>query len=470
MDNVDNILKKILLNMRYDSNKTLKENKSLLEEDKQYVLASDGRTLELPLNAVINSTHSHSMFNSKSIIDLESEFPLWSKSCKTHKPKEYGKCLNDYKRKWINSVKDGSVRAFKIDGKQYYQCYSLTVSNVLGTPDDLKIRGYSDNCEGRQLWTAYSKTPPKNIGVKVVNQACKTKHQTELPKAVSFWKNWLNNPTTRKKVEQNWSYKSNFLPKYFNTFSIDSSDAWNKYFDILDNLKLIFYDETMPNEKLDDYNEFAYVVPWESLYDIHVNCSRPHKEVLGIMIHEIQHLLYHVKPLNPAKKISDVFVDKNTKIEPMDKIFDISKLLVPINTNTLDVSKKIKDVSTKLNISHNHLEYWKELSIEYQKKEDPGYVCRETEKMSNIMSIRNLFGISAGFFVGIIASSGITLDMLMPYIQRKKHNSDVSWVLICWAQRNFPEINEMLDEINDLAIKQGDEQPRIGDLPKTNFS
>ena len=116
------------------------------------------------------------------------------------------------------------------------------------------------------------------------------------------------------------------------------------------------------------------------------------------------------------------------------------------------------------------MEYWKELSIEYQKKEDPGYVCRETEKMSNIMSIRNLFGISAWFFVGIIASSGITLDMLMPYIQRKKHNSDVSWVLICWAQRNFPEINEMLDEINDLAIKQGDEQPRIGDLPKTNFS
>jgi len=35
MDNVDNILKKILLNMRYDSNKTLKENKLLLEEDKK---------------------------------------------------------------------------------------------------------------------------------------------------------------------------------------------------------------------------------------------------------------------------------------------------------------------------------------------------------------------------------------------------------------------------------------------------
>ena len=141
MDNVDNILKKILLNMRYDSNKTLKENKSLLEEDKQYVLASDGRTLELPLNAVINSTHSHSMFNSKSIIDLESEFPLWSKSCKTHKPKEYGKCINDYKMKWLSSVKDGSVRTFIIDGKRSLSTWSQTNTRhgSLSATDGLNI-------------------------------------------------------------------------------------------------------------------------------------------------------------------------------------------------------------------------------------------------------------------------------------------------------------------------------------------
>ena len=85
---------------------------------------------------------------------------------------------------------------------------------------------------------------------------------------------------------------------------------------------------------------FAYVRPGESLYDIHINCAYYDIELLETLVHEIQHLLYHVKPLNPAKKISDVFVDKNTKIEPMDKIFDISKLLVPINTNTLDVTKK----------------------------------------------------------------------------------------------------------------------------------
>jgi hypothetical protein len=471
MDNVDNILKKILLNMRYDSNKTLKENKLLLEEDKQYVLASDGRTLELPLNAVINNTHNHSMFNSKSIIDLEYEFPLWSKSCGTRNPKEYGKCMNDYKIKWISLVKDGSVMTFTIDGKKYVQCYLVHAPNtkfrVLGTPEDMKIKGYSNNCTGgpSQLWTAYSKKPPKSIGVKLVNQECKTKSQTALLKAVIFWKNWLNNPTTRKKVEQNWAYKSNFLPMYFNVFSVDSYAAWNKYFDILNKLNLIFYDETMPNERLTD---LAYVKPDLSLYDIHVNCSQNNEDFLDTMVHEIQHLLYHVKPLNPAKKISDAFVNKNEEIETVDSIFNINNLLAPINTKTLDVTNSINNTSKKLNIPYETLEWWKIKSIQ-KANEDPSYICSEDEKMSNIMGIRSFLGITAGFF-GFIDSDGITLNMLMPYIKLEKSQTNIIWLLLCWAHRNFPDINEMLDEINALAVNQGDEPPKIGDLPKPNLS
>ena len=472
MDNAGNILKKILLNMKYDSKKTLKENKLLLEEEKQYVMAWNGRTLELPLNAVITNTHNHSKFNAKSVSDLETMFPLWSEACKIHKPKEYGKCLNDYKRKWINSVKDGSVRAFKIDGKQYYQCYIVHVpdknnSAVLGTPDNLKIIGYREGKTG-PIWTAYSNKPPKNIGGDIgtieskgfndPHQACKDKAQTELSKAVIFWKNWLNDPITRKKVEQNWMDKSNFLPMYFSKFSVDSYAAWNKYFDILNNLNIITYDDTTTNEHLD---EFAYVIPGESLYDVHVNCSLDSKDLLGTMVHEIQHLLYHVKPLNPVKKISNVFVTKNKEIDPMSKIFDITKLGSFTNANTLDASKKMEDASKNLNIPYTTLQHWKNKSIVNGKK-DPGYVCRQTEKMSNIMSIRR--------FLGIQPKDKITLDMLMPYITTKQRHNDISWVLMCWAEQNFPDINVMLDEINALAFKQGNKKPRIDDLPTPNFS
>ena len=164
MNSTDDILKKILLNMRYDASKTLKENKLLLEEDKHYALAWDGRTLELPLNNLLLSYHNHSKFNAKSISDLEIGYPLWSEACKIHKPKEYGKCMNDYKRKWINSVIDGSVKSFSIDGVRYYHIYNVHVpdknnSPVLGTPNNLNIIGYKG--ETGRYWTKYLNKSPK---------------------------------------------------------------------------------------------------------------------------------------------------------------------------------------------------------------------------------------------------------------------------------------------------------------------
>jgi hypothetical protein len=82
--------------------------------------------------------------------------------------------------------------------------------------------------------------------------------------------------------------------------------------------------------------------------------------------------------------------------------------------------------------------------------------------MSNIMAIRSLFGIKAG--------GKITLNMIMPYIKLEKDSGNISWLLLCWAERGFPDINGMLDDINKLAFKQGDEPPKMGDLPKPNFS
>jgi hypothetical protein len=287
---------------------------------------------------------------------------------------------------------------------------------------------------------------------KVVNQACKTKYQTALSKAVSFWKNWLNNPITRKKVEKNWKDEANFISIYSGYHSVRSNYAWKKYFDILNNLNLIFYDQTMPNA---DMEALAHVNGFKSLYNINVNCSLDDPELLQTLVHEIQHLIYYVKPLNPAKKISDAFVNKNTKIETINNTFD---------TNKLETFKdpKIMETSKKLNIPYYDLELWKDLSIEREKKADPGYICRETEKMSNIYAIRSLFGITAG--------GKITLNMIMPYIKSEKNSGNITWVLMCWAKRGFPDIYEMLNEINEMAFKQGNEKPKIGDLPKPNFS
>ena len=301
---------------------------------------------------------------------------------------------------------------------------------------------------GRVVNIIAGKFSCKDQEFKVVNQACKTKSQTALSKAVSFWKNWLNDPITKEKVYRNYLVRSE---RELNNIN----NAFKKYFDILNNLNLIYYDQTMPDE---DMGALAHVNGWKSLYDVHINCSINDTELVQTLVHEIQHLIYHVKPLNPAKKINNAFVDKNKKSETIGSFFN--NLLSPLIQKNL--SKIIKDTSKKLNIPYYDLEYWKDLSIKRGKDEDPGYICRETEKMSNIMAIRSLFGIKAG--------GKITLNMIMPYIKLEKDSGNIHWILLCWAERGFPDINGMLDDINKLAFKQGDEPPKIGDLPKPNFS
>ena len=315
-----------------------------------------------------------------------------------------------------------------------------------------KIGGVSLGTEpgtfGNEVNIIAGKFSCKDQEFKVVNQACKTKSQTALSKAVSFWKNWLNDPITKEKVYRNYLVRSE---RELNNIN----NAFKKYFDILNNLNLIYYDQTMPDE---DMGALAHVNGWKSLYDVHINCSINDTELVQTLVHEIQHLIYHVKPLNPAKKINNAFVDKNKKSETIGSFFN--NLLSPLIQKNL--SKIIKDTSKKLNIPYYDLEYWKDLSIKRGKDEDPGYICRETEKMSNIMAIRSLFGIKAG--------GKITLNMIMPYIKLEKDSGNIHWILLCWAERGFPDINGMLDDINKLAFKQGDEPPKIGDLPKPNFS
>jgi len=272
------------------------------------------------------------------------------------------------------------------------------------------------------------------------NNACKTKWQNQLPKAVNFWTNWLNDPITRKKVEKNWREGSNFLSIYSGYFSVSSSMAWSKYEDSLANLKLIFYDHTMDfvgKQKTDD-SAYAFV-SHGNRYNIYINCSENDPDPYGTLIHEIQHIIYDIKPLNPAKKIQDAFVSSKTVKQTEQKVRE-SLPSGKVKTYTSDVVNTAK----KIGVKPDDLEYWKlNLKQSSRLKEDPNYVCRETEKMSNIMSIRKTLNIKPG--------GNITYNMLKPYITRQKHDTDVSWVLLCWAKNGFPDINQMLNKINQLA-------------------
>jgi hypothetical protein len=197
---------------------------------------------------------------------------------------------------------------------------------------------------------------------------------------------------------------------------------------------------------------YAFVNP-TTPENVYVNCSMDDDDALGTLIHEIQHLLYEIKPLNPSINISNVFIKPgDKKIGPKDVLGVLKNKSTTDSqyaTNS-DNSENIKLNGKILGLPWTDISFWGHLvkeKIRTRKKNnnDPGYICRETEKASNIQSIRNLFGIKPG--------QNITPEMLKPYINNEKEHTDVFWLLLCWASNGFKDIRLFLSDINKLAFQ-----------------
>lgn len=285
-----------------------------------------------------------------------------------------------------------------------------------------------------------------------INNACKVKWQNQLQRAVTFWKNWLNDPITIKKVEKNWEEESNFLSIYSGYLGVTSNIAWAKYKDSLDNLKLFFYDYTKAYLGQQDlmHNAYAFVNPTKSRYNIYINCTQDDPDPYGTLVHEIQHIIYGIKPLNPDKKINDVFVNSKTIKQTEQKIKSSLPTNV-VNKSSSNITNAAKNTGLTVDIIND----WKTtLDTVLRTKSDIGYICRETEKMSNIMSIRKTLNVAPG--------GNITYNMLKPYITKQKNNGDIYWFLLCWAKNGFPDINQMLNKVNKLAFNQNKKTNQSG--------
>jgi hypothetical protein len=280
-----------------------------------------------------------------------------------------------------------------------------------------------------------NKTPIKSL--QLVPKACSSKWQPQLEKAKNYWIQWLSSPITKNKFLNNWKKVEK------NMTSAEVGNIFKKYIDSLRVLKLYYFDSKLiPKES----NSYAFVNRSEP-DKIFVNCSQNDPDPYGTLIHEIQHMLYDIKPLNPEVQIANVFVNSNTKKSTIETFFDFFKTSNQQSNQSMEL-RNIEINSKKIGVPFESLQHILSNS-KYHEKRKPGYACRETEKMSNIMSVRNLFGVKSG--------QNITKEMLLPYIKGEKNNDDVSWVLACWALRGFPDLSEMLNKINDLAYQNANQ-------------
>lgn len=266
---------------------------------------------------------------------------------------------------------------------------------------------------------------------------CKNKWNQALKTAVKFWKDWLTDPVTKNKVQLNWD--TWYMPGKF-----QMAYYYPKYMDVLSNIKLKFYDcnVTSIDGHKPAHDAVAYVIKSNNK-TIYVNCSSNDKDFVDTLIHELQHVIYNIKPLNPEKRLTSLFVKKNTPKETARQI--INGLLTTKAKKSKVYSQDVLDTAKKLNISPGVINTWKKEMYEWVKQGEKDYLCEETEKMSNIIAIRKLFNIKPG--------QNITLQMLIPYIKKQKNHTDVYWYLMCWASKGFPDINQLINRTNELAAQ-----------------
>jgi hypothetical protein len=366
--------------------------------------------------------------------------------------------------------KTGYSDFFEMINQEYDKFNKPDVENLILALHKINVfttAEFYKNRAGQEIFYRGYKLSKNGYGTKTSNEDiefCKSSWNKILPSAIKWWKDWLSNPITKEKVYQNYLKNTNTSttrpisnnPTHLSPIAgnnpanmkKDIDYFFTKYFELLNKIKLNFYDRTTLklNGVYVHHDAGAFVT--EADGNIYVNCSGNGASSAAYidttLIHEIQHLIYYIFPLNPEKQIGSSFNGANCTYETRDAI--INNVSSKTTNTSKNYSPDIIRASKNLGIDPKYLSWLEEDKKERGTYNDPDYFCRETENMSRIMGIRKLFGIQPG--------GKITLSMLKPYITRDKSSVEVEFILYCWIENKYPDLNQMLNDINQLALNK----------------
>ena len=291
---------------------------------------------------------------------------------------------------------------------------------------------------------------------------CKTNVSGLLGQAKNWWIKWLSDPSTKQKFKKNWKAENTGV---VNGIKVD--DIFKNYINIINNAKPDYYTEnnqiTLIN-KIDLGDQegggvIAFVHPVRYGRDkIFINCTNlmdksSTTNSLNVIIHELQHLLYDYVPLNPEKKISGSFKsNSSTSYDSMDRVKQVlgttpSKLFSDAESFKGINMKNMVSISKRYNISEDILKNWyKDALGQTAIGTQALYVCNETEKLSNFMSLRKTFNVTP--------NQNISYKLILPYIKNEKTDVDASWLIRCWVLNGFSDIATWFNNLNQLAYQK----------------
>lgn len=252
-------------------------------------------------------------------------------------------------------------------------------------------------------------------------------------KALDWWRNWLKNPITKEKFQKNWKMDSYTL-----------RDVFKDYEKKLNQVKLIHVFE--PSKSALAYVKGSYFGATDEVF---VNCAVPEEseqEAINTLIHEIQHILYDIKPLHPKQKI-----EKSLNFQPSDQD-SIWKILssmfrsnqesssINLDTKTNDLGK-IKSDLKKEGVEQDMIDFYLSSYTNNLKKGKLNYIKDSTEIMSRLYEIRRELKLKPG--------QDITIQQFVKLINDGK-NLGVYWTVLSIIHSG-KTLREVLTSFNSYA-------------------
>jgi hypothetical protein len=258
-----------------------------------------------------------------------------------------------------------------------------------------------------------------------------------LEKAKTWWRNWLTNPETRTKFK-----KLNYI--FFDSI-VDV--IFYKYFDSINKLELVIVNNDFYK---DMSNVFAMVLK-KTPNKIYVNYgmyATDDSEWVSTFVHEIQHLLYWIKPMTPDISITEFKgsddcykknreIYNNTKIEDRDKLLqlkiDDEKINLIANDLGFDINKTNQLVNNILHIAYNGYD-------------ESYFRDNKSELTSRVQGTREHLLQNSN-------KSNLTKEHFIKYFNGENSNDDVDYILGYWASKGFPSLESFANELNTSFVK-----------------
>jgi len=271
----------------------------------------------------------------------------------------------------------------------------------------------------------------KNEMGNLADPKCKSSYEPYFNDAKKWWIDWLSSSVTKNKFRKNWNVGTD---DKIDGMKVD--DLFKKYISTINNIKLVYLTKNADILPVDALAGAIAALP-EYLF---INCPKHFTgeySAKEIIIHEIQHIIYRIKPLSPTEQIDNSIPNINFFVNMLNKKFGLDIKMVDYNK-----------ISKNNGLKYESYLRWLKIVDDNKNNKNDNYDCETTEKMSNIQGMRYFFNLKPG--------QDLTLEMLKPYINFEKpitSNLDVGWFLSCWAKRGFGDINAMLSRTNQLAMQ-----------------